>query len=556
MSDLAQFPSQGDLIKFIYNATGIIPSKNKKNFIIDIDMDDKSLHKSLDRLAKEEGDFLKNFEQHISEFRSAIHSLFTNAMYSGTLYDPLLELFQIYTQTVLTNQTYLGKKESLFFLISTVFLRSSTISIFQYQQCYSVFLDASVSPSKKFWYLEYGDTTPLAYIIHWIYNCENKSQEGFHNTFCEKRGGNIDQIDKDLANVNNWVSGAVKLPTFSSILDVFDRGFQFHNIDDDRKQKYRFFLLIARFVTYCLKSLYENYKEEDVSNILKKLRDYLTLINKDFEQFYSINEVKRDSKLTGIEKDIVESWQQMQIINFFLDKSKETERKIAHNLSKIQKKYIEESSKNSHMYTKSLEKVYQEELERWYSTAPNKFVIRSFQDTLTPFNDESYRKNIENCGYGYYVMKEKYDHQKWLNEYHDVGNDIVFPWLKYWIDGMKLFYSRDFESSLTRMREAFNTIRYSAGNRQIKFIEDYMLVALAQPNKNGNVQGWKDFKIAFKWGVFMNHFDAFPEFYSDKNNKELKTMFEEKKKDFIAFPSNSMDTKILAKLLFHWKYDT
>ena len=47
MSDLAQFPSQGDLLKFIYNATGIIPSKNKKNFIIDIDMDDKSLHKSL-----------------------------------------------------------------------------------------------------------------------------------------------------------------------------------------------------------------------------------------------------------------------------------------------------------------------------------------------------------------------------------------------------------------------------------------------------------------------------------------------------------------------------
>ena len=62
--------------------------------------------------------------------------------------------------------------------------------------------------------------------------------------------------------------------------------------------------------------------------------------------------------------------------------------------------------------------------------------------------------------------------------------------------------------------------------------------------------------IAFKWGVFMNHFDAFPEFYSDKSNKELKNMFEENKKAFISFPSNSMDTGLLAKLLFHWKYDT
>ena len=153
-------------------------------------------------------------------------------------------------------------------------------------------------------------------------------------------------------------------------------------------------------------------------------------------------------------------------------------------------------------------------------------------------------------------MKEKYDYQKWLNEYYKVGNNKVYPWLVHWVDGMRFFYQRDFDASIREMQQAFNTIRYSAGSSQIKFIEDYMLVALAQPNKNGNVQGWKDFKIAFKWGVFMNHFDAFPKFYSDKSNKELKTMFEENKKAFISFPSNSMDTGLLAKLLFHWKYDT
>lgn len=556
MSDLAQFPSQGDLLKFIYNATGIIPSK--KQFIIDIDMDDKSLHKSLNRLAKEEGDFLKNSEQHISELRSAIHSLFTNAMYSDTLYDPLVELFQIYTQTVLTNHTYLGKKKSLFFLINNVFLQRATISIFKYEHYYSAFLDASISPNKTFWYLEYKNATPLASVINWIYNCENKIQKDFHNTFCEKCGGNIDQIDKDLVNVNNWVSGTVKLPTFSSILDVFDRAFKFHNIDDDRRQKYIFFLLIARFASYCLKSLYENYKEEDASDILKKLRDYLNLINKDYNQVCAVIEAKRDSRLTGIEKDIGESWTKIQNTDLFLDKSEESQRNIAHTLSKIQQKYSEKSLKNSHMYTKSLGEIYQEELERWYtnSTAPDKFIIRFFQDTLTPFNDEIYTKNIENCIYSYDVMKEKYDYQKWLNEYYEVGNNKVYPWLVHWVDGMRFFYQRDFDASIREMQQAFNTIRYSAGSSQIKFIEDYMLVALAQPNKNGNVQGWKDFKIAFKWGVFMNHFDAFPEFYSDKSNKELKTMFEKNKKAFISFPLNSMNTGLLAKLLFHWKYDT
>lgn len=108
MTDLAQFPSQGDLLKFVYNATGIIPSKSK--FIIDVEIDNKSLHKGLNRLAREEGDFLKNFEEHANEFRSAIYGLFSNTMYSDTLSDPLIEIFQVYTQTVLTDHTYLEKK--------------------------------------------------------------------------------------------------------------------------------------------------------------------------------------------------------------------------------------------------------------------------------------------------------------------------------------------------------------------------------------------------------------------------------------------------------------
>jgi hypothetical protein len=83
-----------------------------------------------------------------------------------------------------------------------------------------------------------------------------------------------------------------------------------------------------------------------------------------------------------------------------------------------------------------------------------------------------------------------------------------------------------------------------------------MLVALSQPNKNGNLQGWKDFKLAFKWGVFMNNFGAFPDFYSDKSDEELKTMFKKNKKAFKSCSTSIMDTRLLAKLLFHWKYDT
>ena len=555
MTDLAQFPSQGDLLKFVYNATGIIPSKSK--FIIDVEIDNKSLHKSLNRLAREEGDFLKSFEEHANEFRSAIYGLFSNTMYSDTLYDPLIEIFQVYTQTVLTDHTYLEKKESLLYLIYHIFLQRATISIFKYQHYYSAFLDASLSPKSKFWFLEYESTAPLACVMNWIYDCESKSLEVFHDTSEFSADESIDQIDKDLANVRNWLSGTVKLPPFSNILDVFDRAFKTHKIASDKKDRYIFFLFIARFATYCLNSLVENYSQEEVAWTLNKLKLYLGLITKDYEYLCSFIDAHRTTRLTDAESSMGESYTKIQNVYFFLNKSMEYQNFIAHHLNNIQVEYIKASSRSTKSQSESIHDIHQEILKELSasSAAQYKFIIKFFQDCLVPPNHEGYTENIKNCIYAYDVMKQRYNHQQWLNEYYEVGNDSVYPWLVHWVDGMKSFYSRDFESSLSSMRKAFETIRYSAGNRQIKFIEDYMLVALAQPNKNGNIQGWKDFKLAFKWGVFMNHFDAFPEFYTDVSDKELKVIFKDKKQSYKSFSGSSFDSKVLAKLLFHWKYD-
>lgn len=558
MTDLAQFPSQGDLLKFVYNATGIIPSKSK--FIIDVEIDNKSLHKSLNRLAREEGDFLKSFEEHANEFRSAIYGLFSNTMYSDTLSDPLIEIFQVYTQTVLTDHTYLEKEESLLYLIHHIFLQRATISIFKYQHYYSAFLDASLSPKSKFWFLEYESTTPLACVMNWIYDCESKILEVFHDTSEFSADESIDQIDKDLANVRNWLSGTVKLPPFSNILDVFDRAFKAHKIAGDKKDRYIFFLFIARFATYCLKSLIESYSEEEVAQILNKLEFYLGLITKDYEYLCSVIDAHRTTRLTDAESSMGESYTKIQNVDFFLDKSMEYQDFFALQLNNIQAEYIKASSRDTKPQGESIHDIHQEILKQLSNSSPNtspyKFIIKFFQDRLVPFNDEGYIKNIGNCIYGYEVLKQKYDYQEWLDDYYEAGNNIVYPWLVYWIDGMRFFYNKKFEASLTSMRKAFDTIRYSAGNRQIKFIEDYMLVALAQPNKSGNVQGWKDFQRAFKWGVFMNNFEAFPEFYSNISDEELKVIFKNKKQSYKSFLDSNFDSKVLAKLMFHWKYDS
>ena len=533
MPALAQFPSQGDLLKFLYNATGIIPSK--KQSIVDLNIHNKSLHRSLDRVAKEEGDFLKNFEEHADGFRSAINGMFSNSMYGDILFDPLIEIFQVYTQTVLTDHTYLDKKKSLSFLINTAFLQRATISIFKYTQHYSNFLNISLPPNGKFWFLEYDYTTPLTRVMNWIYDCEDKNLEVFHDTSKFSTNECIDQIDQDLANVRNWLSGTVKLPPFSNILDVFHRAFTAHKIDSDKKDRYVFFLFIARFATYCLDSLFENTDIKEALKILVKMKSYLELIEIDYEiSCLAFDSLELDSNIQNGEVTSEQILRKAKLAMFF----------------KITNKWNEHFAQFSPEEINVLPEI---------SRSPNNFVIKTFKDylvTIDSLHNNEFEINIKNCIEGYSVMKQKYNYQQWLNEYYGVGNDVIYPWLVHWIDGMKSFCNKEFESSLTSMRKAFDTIRYSAGNNQIRFIEDYMLIALAQPNNGGNVQGWKDFKLAFKWGVFMNHFDTFPEFYNDVSDKELKVIFKDKKQSYKSFLGSSFDSKVLAKLLFHWKYDS
>ena len=58
----------------------------------------------------------------------------------------------------------------------------------------------------------------------------------------------------------------------------------------------------------------------------------------------------------------------------------------------------------------------------------------------------------------------------------------------------------------------------------IEFLESYMIISLLVDNK----RGWKDFKRAFKWGVFMNNFGDLKPFYLVSEETEIRSIFEEK----------------------------
>lgn len=59
---------------------------------------------------------------------------------------------------------------------------------------------------------------------------------------------------------------------------TFDRAFKSHAIPKERQESYLFFLLIARFCTYCSQQVKENYGTIFLKIISEKLRSYLDII--------------------------------------------------------------------------------------------------------------------------------------------------------------------------------------------------------------------------------------------------------------------------------------
>jgi hypothetical protein len=543
MYALAEFPSQGDLIKFTYDALGVIPSQSEQ--ILDLKIENKSFQKSLQRLANEESsNYLENFDSHIQAFTHAITDLFPSYQYHNSLLDILKEFFQCYLATVLDNHTYLEKKKSFEFIIFSTLLPRLPISILKHKESYADFFQKTQMPKDFYWFLGSKEQTPLTYIMKWIYNSEKLPHEEFHTLLSSQLKDNEDnQDEKDLWNIPKWLSNK-SLPAFNHLKAVFERAFKSHAVPKERQESYLFFLLIARFCTYCIHEIKSKYSEEFLDLITIKLKAYLDAIYKDFHLFY--NDEMKSAVLK--EKNTIENHPY----------SKQHQTNVDEMLNYV---IFESFSKNCLQTSKDLALHFQHvghanDFPDFDNSFPANFNLITLKDGFrylqSQANPKPFLVNIENYHHGYVdVLNKKMSFEIWLSEYKTCQNHIVYPWLEQWIRGVLAFKRNDITEALNFMDSAFETIRYAAGKHQERFLEDYLLISLSNP------KGFRSFKKAYKWGTFMNHFGGLKPLFNLTSDEEIKQLYQAKKDNFKVFEKmkNNMDMSTLTKVVFHWGYD-
>lgn len=519
--DSIGFPSQGDLLKFFYNATGLIPTKGQD--ILDICIKPKSLHKNLSRLAEEDGcNFLENFDKYAEELFSSLSSLMVENNLKKILVNPIGDLFNGYLKVILREHTFLNKQQNIENLIERFIVDIARIC-FPSEIFYKYMLDDTyaVAPDILSW-LSNSEKTPLAHAMNWIYDSEGVLYQTFHQL------EDVDQTDKDLNNVQNWLSGKVQLPSTSQILSTFYRAFKKHKVSTQLADSYTLFLLIARFLTYCNHMLVSTYDDAFKTRYVDMFIQAYSAVKRDFfilsgefinKNLDSIDLGEREIFLAGLfmvndeicEKNLIEMQQKFtvrQLLELWIPKDKP--------------------------YHSATVKIHR----HLGLTAKAEKIMKPLE------------VNIKNMLHGYKIIKgSEIDYEGWLKQYCKINNDVLCPWLKHWVDAVRLFKKQEYSLALSNMREAFKTIRYTAADQMIVFLESYMIISLLAEDESG----WKDFKRAYKWGVFMNNFGDLKPFYILSEETEIKTIFKDKLTVISSF-ENIRDLKTLARLVFHFQY--
>lgn len=480
MSNQISFPSQGELVRFVFNSSGILADRHDQS-----DNTQKEIERiqtQLRRLAKEDGKYLKNFEDCQFLLREKLISIFQDDYWVTSIGQSLLDLFQCYLETILREGTFRDKKTNVAYLIELAWMPRLAMSIFKHKWKFHQHFQKFQSIDTPFWFLGQDQKTPLSIVIDWIYQVTGQTTTSFHTLSNEI----IQQ--RDLENVRHWRQGK-NLSTWQDLEQTFQRATQQRKIEADQQQLFKTYLFLARWATSVLEQLDQHYGVAFKENLITQFKQQFSLLEQAFLPTYQ----ERPSEL--------EHLLQKQAERFSLEQNQEMYDQICVDLFF---KYLEPCYQN-------IAQLAQHSPKRFAVATQNNSLFQPLEqycivaithalNTLPKYQALAHEyPSIENMMQGYGIISGKpKDINQWLQDHKQSQAHVMFPWLKDWVLGRQALLQNQLQQAHQYFKSCFNIIKYSAC-RQHRFIEDYLFICAKLRKK-------QDFDKALSWARYMDHF--------------------------------------------------
>ncbi|MBT0727614.1 hypothetical protein HGT73_09490 [Rosenbergiella australiborealis] len=492
----ASFVSLGQLLKFAYDATGVLPRKRAERTGRN-EKDIKRISKQLERLIDEEGCLMARSKELIRVLYSELAGTIQNPKVSVAIRESINDLFDVYHNVVCNEVTYLSPKDSLKRFYGAHAIPELVLSIQKHILRLNIAAEEFIAPPENDWYLpDISENStiiwPLDKAMNWIYiHCQtNRTQ--FHSAGMVIHEDDP-EIRQNIENASNWQSGAT-FPSwhglhwnFSRSMDrlVAAEGAYQRAISAKEKESILYVLFLARLSTYVSKQLKEAYGEKFLSEMLqlfKRQRNWLVADLQTFkaqtDNFIEQHAIPEEQHNSVWFKLSNRHW------SWFTDQCRHCGATMQELIATSEDHVIPET------------KIAQ--LCNQYGD----YIVRAALDSLVSVSD------LHNSFFGFWkailkgfdlkksIITTEADVAAYEAEMRD--NQLLngLQWMVHWNRALIHYRKHEDKEAFRHIEKAFEVAQYSAGKNQYEIVNQF--IELAAKNNN-----WKSFKNGVLWANYL-----------------------------------------------------
>ncbi|WP_394244992.1 hypothetical protein [Halopseudomonas laoshanensis] len=489
------FASQGELLKAIFDAFGILPRKEHPKDLFD-EKEKKTLQKRLKRLANEEGGLGSNFGEGVVTLSSLLSIYLPDMTLMSAIGDVLSDVQEAYVDLLRTEGTYLSKGETIRYFIS---IRAVPLLVMSLHRSILLYRPDTLwlkTPADRFWYLPTIDaegqvTLPLEKVMRWAYEVCGTSQTQFHFPGKNATSENA-RLQNNLDNAVNWTRGS-HLPALPGLLRNFSESFSAmsaagQEIPNAMKVSILANLVLSRFSSYVFREITKAYGVEYLREICAQFRSYDSYIELDVGEFY--REIAPVISTKATKEDQLATWAKAagDYWSFLTEK-------VVMAQEELQQAYDP--------YRGLVSEGVIDALTRKYGA----FAVQASVDP-------THRKKqfqppdcfFQMLGLGFELKRDGLVQWEQIESYaadienHSLGDHL--GWLVAWIRAAYFYRREEYATAMPHYQQAFDLGKYRAGKSQYDLVNQYVEVA-AKNGKNKcfkNGVGWAQYlQVPIRW---------------------------------------------------------
>jgi hypothetical protein len=478
------YPTQGDIIRFLYKAAGVLPEKRDPTPALD-DRQRRNLQKALERLATEECNLDENFGEAIRKLAYLVAGHIECESLNLAVGEVVFELIDVYRQVLREEGTYLAKRETLRWLIADRWAPAAAVSIARQITRFDLRTLAPYFPESPRWFLpDVGadkPTWPLAKVMQWIYAQANLSQTQFHYPQREASAGD-DGRERDLENAQNWTRGR-NLPSAAALRWTFDRAFEAYqlgalnrcgmSVTPLHRDGARMALFLARCATYVTSEIRAHFGEEFLMRVCQIFERTLALALEETRRVETfIDELARDGSCSsrdfGLRNDAVKFWD---------DELKMRAQRASSDLQALQESDALSSAEIEQLVHKYGPLVVLPTIE-WLKAPRHHEIPSGFAQALLDGQSLSADRELS--------------HDR-IDTYESCGQALgvtpLLPWMVPWLHFLVCYRQEDYAHAWDWISIAYEGARYRAGSSQYKIVNHYIELAAKMNKRRAFVKG-------------------------------------------------------------------